>query len=272
MKFAHAYLPEIRTLGLMQFDPIWAQRMHETSIFEILHIHKGKVKLIFENISFDAGEGDILLVPPKTLHRDSFDIDKGVEILFCSFSWVLSKQYLNIVNIEKVNSTKLKCRNQLGSIFSNIIMDLHGGTEFDMLLTRSRILTILLTILRETVVSQSPATDKKDISHIRRMKIFKQAMDYLNMNYAKCVSLDEIADSINISPYYLSHIFSEESGLTLFSYLTNLRMNKAGEFLKSGKLTISEIAYKVGYENANYFSKVFRKHFNCSPTDFAVQK
>ena len=81
-----------------------------------------------------------------------------------------------------------------------------------------------------------------------------------------------IAEHLDISAWHLSHLFSEESGFTLSSYLTQLRMQTASDLLKNTKARVSEVANAVGYEDPNYFSKVFRKQVGCSPGRFRGRK
>lgn len=266
--FPRVDLPQVHTIGLMQFDPIWAQRMHRNQTAEILYIVKGSMNLVFEKISYSAQAGDILVVPPATRHRDEFDTDKGIGIFYCSFSWSLSRKFFKSVTNDKLSKLSPLCRNSIADIFGQITADLAGGSDADLLVTRARVLTILLTVLRELTMPNIPDT-KENPPRLRRRQILQQSTDYLNQHYAEHISLDDIADAIDISPYYLSHVFSEETGLSLFSRLTDLRMEKAAEFLRSGKLNVSQVAHQVGYDSANYFSKVFRKHFKCSPSQFA---
>ena len=98
-----------------------------------------------------------------------------------------------------------------------------------------------------------------------------KAKEYLVERFTECVSLEDVAGALRVSPYYLSHVFSEESDFSLFSYLTSLRMARAEELLAEGLLNVSEVAYAVGYESPNYFSKVFRAHFGAAPRDLGVR-
>ena len=67
------------------------------------------------------------------------------------------------------------------------------------------------------------------------------------------MTLDGIARALNVSPFHLSHVFSEESFYPLFKYLSRLRMEKARALLAGGRLNVSEVARAVGYDDCNYF-------------------
>jgi AraC-like DNA-binding protein len=71
--------------------------------------------------------------------------------------------------------------------------------------------------------------------------------------------------------YYLSHVFSEESDFSLFHYLTLLRLDRAKLHLREGRLNVAEVAAAVGYDNANHFSKLFRRHVGCAPREYAAR-
>ena len=72
---------------------------------------------------------------------------------------------------------------------------------------------------------------------------------------------------LNVSPFYLSHVFSRESDFSLFTYLTNLRMRRSRALLQAGTGNVTDVAHAVGYDDEGYFSKVFRKYFVVPPRD-----
>jgi len=77
-----------------------------------------------------------------------------------------------------------------------------------------------------------------------------------------------VARKVYISPYYLSHLFREELNITFLEYLTMVRMEEAKKLLKDTSLSIVAIASQVGYEDASYFSKVFKKYVGISPAQY----
>ncbi len=82
------------------------------------------------------------------------------------------------------------------------------------------------------------------------------------------LSVRLIAESQNFSESYLCTFFKKITGKTLNDYITEVRIEKSKELLKDRNLKIYEIAKKVGYDNENYFAKVFRKYENASPSEF----
>ncbi len=77
---------------------------------------------------------------------------------------------------------------------------------------------------------------------------------------------------INISGPYLRHKFKEELQMTILEYITNIRLEKAKDLLKSGAYKVYEVAEMVGYGNSQYFSQVFKKNTGISPLSYISGK
>jgi AraC-like DNA-binding protein len=87
-------------------------------------------------------------------------------------------------------------------------------------------------------------------------------------HYHEEIGPDEMADAAHLSRYHFSRLFKQTTGITPIQYLTKLRIQKAAELLHQTKYSIEEIAENVGYANANYLTKVFRKTTNMTPGQY----
>lgn len=102
----------------------------------------------------------------------------------------------------------------------------------------------------------------------RSNDIIKTAQQYIRDNFDKDISLDDVSRTVNISPYYFSKIFKEESGNSFIEYLTNIRIDKAKELLSGSDMSIKEICATCGYTDPNYFSRSFKKNVGVTPTEY----
>ena len=94
-------------------------------------------------------------------------------------------------------------------------------------------------------------------------------MEYINEHYMdEEISLNVVAGSVNVSSNHFSALFSQNMGQTFSEKLTSLRMEKARELLRCTALRSSEIAGKVGYKDAHYFSYIFKKTQGMTPSDY----
>ncbi len=82
------------------------------------------------------------------------------------------------------------------------------------------------------------------------------------------ISLEALSREANVSSYYLSRLFREETGETFMEYLTNLRLCKAKKLLESTEQSVKELCQAVGYADPNYFSRIFKKNTGLTPTEY----
>jgi YesN/AraC family two-component response regulator len=96
-----------------------------------------------------------------------------------------------------------------------------------------------------------------------------QAERIINDEYTSAaISLTTVADKVNLNPDYLGRIFKENMGVSFVDYLTSLRIQKSIELLKTTNLHIKDISLTVGYQNPNYFIKVFKERIGLTPKEF----
>ncbi|MBE1440794.1 AraC-like DNA-binding protein [Paenibacillus sp. OAS669] len=101
--------------------------------------------------------------------------------------------------------------------------------------------------------------DSKDFMMCQRM------IDYMKQHLGEPIGIPEIADSIGISSSLASQVFKQETGETIYNYLTQLRMDRAAELLLKTDSRISDIAVMVGYQHENSFIRIFRKYKDITP-------
>lgn len=102
--------------------------------------------------------------------------------------------------------------------------------------------------------------------------VIDQVKAYVSHQYNNDqVSLKTISAHVRISPSHLSKIFSQETGQTITEYLTQIRIGKAKELLKTTSNKTFEIAYKVGYNDSHYFSNIFKKTTGFTPREYRAQ-
>jgi two-component system response regulator YesN len=94
------------------------------------------------------------------------------------------------------------------------------------------------------------------------------AIDIIMDYYAEDISLQSVANQINVNPSYLSRVFKQEAGDNFIRFLTRVRIDKAKFYLDSKNMKVYEVAEKVGYPNYTYFSKIFKKVVGVTPEEY----
>lgn len=102
--------------------------------------------------------------------------------------------------------------------------------------------------------------------------IIKRVKCYIHDHYKKEITLTRAASEVHLSPAYLSRIFKQQTKTSFTEYLTKYRLQEAKKLLLNTDLTIDDIACLVGYNNNSYFSAVFKRYENLTPSEFRMQK
>lgn len=102
----------------------------------------------------------------------------------------------------------------------------------------------------------------------KNAKPILRATAYIENHFAEHITLETLANLVNLNPIYFSNLFKREVGKSFTEYLTDFRMKKAKEMLRSSDCNINEIADALGYSDARYFSKTFKKEVGIKPTDY----
>lgn len=95
-----------------------------------------------------------------------------------------------------------------------------------------------------------------------------KTLKYLEENYMHRLTLASISANVSLSSSYLCRVFKSEVGTSITSYLNNLRVRKAATLIKEGKFSLKEISAMVGIDDQLYFSRLFKKYMEISPSEY----
>lgn len=104
-----------------------------------------------------------------------------------------------------------------------------------------------------------------------RSHVLQRALLYIGQKYKEDISMEQTAEYVNLSPYYFSKLFKLHTGENFIDYLTRLRMEEAKRLIGEQSLSLKEICFEVGYNDPNYFSRVFKKAIGITPSDYRQQ-
>jgi AraC-like DNA-binding protein len=262
-------LPTVSSIGISTWDPVWAMQDHRNQTHELVFIVSGQVTLHLGNRTYHGTAESLLLIPTQHLHRDEFRLDSVFRALLIQFNWPdLANVFTGITNNHLARlplADKQVAREMVLDLYRTFQTDRPLGQE----LTNAclyRLLLFLAGAVRGSRLTSSGRQRTLADEHHRR--IIAEAKTFIRQNLHQPITLTDLADHLKISPYHLSHVFSRESGFTLSSYVIRMRMEEATRLLTDPGKTVAEVAYASGFEDPNYFGKVFRRYFNKSPGDY----
>lgn len=250
------------------------QNYHCHDFIEIVIILKGKGHFLINGTDIPITEGNVLLLNPGTYHR-------SIPI----FSHTLTECYLAFTDVEFINTPKNffplfhgqkilgklpeKAKKeifQLCSAMNQESQSRNTGRYFMLKAYLIQVLCLLLRFDQQEELSDEHNMKGYEFKSPNKTYVVQQIMKYMESHYREKISLDQIAENMYLSPFYISKLFKSETGDTPINYLISLRMEKAKELLdRNPSLSIQEAAAQVGYEDAYHFSKLFKKYFGLSP-------
>ncbi|MFP4211152.1 MAG: response regulator transcription factor [Alkalispirochaeta sp.] len=98
--------------------------------------------------------------------------------------------------------------------------------------------------------------------------VLKQAVRFIDTHFAEPLQLTSVAEHCEVSPGYLSRLFAEHIGVSFNDHLNTVRLDTAERMLTEADRPVKEIAYEVGYQDPNYFSRIFKKFKGVSPSRY----
>jgi two-component system response regulator YesN len=107
--------------------------------------------------------------------------------------------------------------------------------------------------------------------NIRHTRVFIKAKEYIWGHYNQEISLKKTAEAVGISPFYLSHLFRKEMGVSFLEYLTSVRISIAKKLLRQISLSMMQICLEVGYQDPSHFAKIFKKREGICPAKYRKQ-
>jgi len=130
---------------------------------------------------------------------------------------------------------------------------------------RVSILVHYLSLIYENHITKVATTNQNGSMGHTHNYLVDRSERFIAENYMKPLSLSIIASNIYCSPGYLSSLFQKVRGKTLTEAILSIRLSKARSLLMETGLTITEVAFRTGFNGSNYFSRAFRKVYGLSP-------
>lgn len=220
----------------------------------VLYIREGSLRVEHYGRTFDANKGDVVLIDCRKPHY--YHAENGLEFVYMHFDG--SNAHDICTQLLETRGPLIRSHNNvlLGNFLYNTVYFYENGGIESMFNTSMRVYKVL-QLLHETEDYQDD-TDSPVNTAIR----------YIKDNVSKKMTLKELAGLTNLSIYYFSHRFKEETGYSPMDYALNARMDRAKILLVRTGKTITDIAYEVGYGSSGSFINIFTDKVGCSPKIF----
>lgn len=245
--------------------------------FEILYFEKGKAIVYCNSHPVLVKPGELIIINSNDLHY--------CESLSSHLIYYVVEFDLSFINSNKVDLCQTKYmtplvqnrilfRNQIeqnDQLLANVrqLIKEYYGCEIGYELSIKGYIYHIMVLLLRDYVSQTISENEKDWQR-KNLHRLQPVLAYMDCHYNEKISLKQLAAMVNMSTHYFCRLFKNLTGNPPAEYLNHLRLNKAASLLRDSDLNITEIAMAVGFNDSNYFSRLFKKYKRMPPS--AVQK
>lgn len=229
---------------------------------EIVFIVKGSGSHLIGDTRYQTKAGDILIFNRDVIHDEMAELNSDMVVYCCGIN------HLKIKGMEEnrlfdISSPAVIASGDKWEIIEKTLdtMFLHVRDNFAAANENCRYLlaSLLTTIIRLPRERMKPLTYKP-------LTLVEQVKHYIDFHYQEDLRLEDIARRFNVNPYYLAHLFKEQTNFSPIQYMIRRRVGEAQSLLINTNHSITRIASLVGYDNANYFSTLFSKMIGISPS------
>lgn len=247
--------------------------LHENCI-QIFYFTQGKAKMYYNQTVCDITSPDILLINKNELH---YGENNSTELRY--FVFRINLKMLSSYNIAPCNEKYLQPLEQNLVLFQNhikshyiqallehIISEYRKRLEGYELKIISDIFRLLAELYQDHRVKLYSIRDAEIL--MKKTKRFANVFDYIEKNYTHAISLADVSKQAHMSEGYFCRIFKQSTGRSLTDYINHLRIEKSVNLLNQGICNVTEAAMSVGFDDINYFSRVFKKYMKQSPKSY----
>ena len=233
----------------------------ENDSFLLLYTISGKGHLETKNRSIPLLPGSAILIDCQNYHH-YFCNDTHWDLFWMHIKGCGILPIYEILYPNGISSISLPDELAFRQLYHNIVSQMQQNDLIAASKTSSEIHAIMHMLL--TASYRETASEHTSLHEI----IIKKAITFMEQNYEKQISIDEIADYAHVSKYYFIRLFRRHMGVTPYHYLTSFRINQSKLLLRNTSNSIADIALQCGFLDDSNFIAQFKKYTGVKPTKY----
>lgn len=183
--------------------------------------------------------------------------------LFAFDEWFKDAKFQSQNNLETLKGQVIALMVGFGKFKNALNANFYGELSALLVSESSEDLKAISSQMIRALSQLIPSLKQKQIS-----SLVQKAEDYLAEHFEEDLSLEEVSKVVNLSPFYFSRLYKDETGKNFINRLIEIRIDQAKHYLLQTDLPIKDLSARVGYNDSNYFSKLFKKTTGYTPTDY----
>lgn len=256
--------------------PYFSSEFHTHPEFELVYIEQGSGKRIIGNSIEEFNDDELTLIGPglphvwlsnKTKHQQNDLHSKAIIAYFNPR--IFADCFYEMKETIALHSLLTRAKSGIditGETKDKIVFKLKALSEADGFEKIIYLLEILNTISTSTEIHSINTSAIETARPV--LGRLANVLDYIDLNIDKNISLNDVANKINLTPESFCRYFKQKTGKTFVDYVQETRIQRASHSLLHTDLTSAEIAYQNGFKTASGFNKLFKKYTGYCPTKF----
>ncbi|MGM0524459.1 MAG: helix-turn-helix domain-containing protein [Bacillota bacterium] len=248
---------------------------------EIYLFHQGNCRFLIGDHMYMLKPGDLLFIDGKTVHRAALFSDADTyerSIIHFDRDWLMPllrfldlEDLLSIFQENKQGRLRV-IRPQTISKVEELLKRLTFLAAVDDHDKHAEQQLVLVDLLLSVKRGTERILDKPNMRGDEKTAIAERVSKFIAEHYRESLSIERIANEVNLSKSYLSHVFKDISGQTIMQYIMGYRLSQATHALESHpEYTIKHISKLHGFESDAHFSRYFKAHFKVTPSRYRKQ-
>lgn len=223
-----------------------------------IYLIEGEINFSYKNTDITVHPGGLIYLPHSSCHIYRA-VSKNVRYIRVDFDMycVKSSEMIIFSNRPTLLTEKLD-KNIVKLLFE--LADLYSNPKYAYTLNS-------LSLTYKFLYSILKLEHYKSMTNSKETKA-EQCMEYINEHCCSNVTIEMLCKRFNVSPTHLRRIFKKASGLTIVDFINKRRIEASVALLEKTDMQIVDIAYTVGYESQNYYTRVFKKLMDITPNEY----
>lgn len=246
--------------------------MHWHEHIQIYEVIDGAGFLHCNAKKYDIFQGDMLIINPNELHRLENVSSLAFRMITINLSFIASSTYdsCQLKYLEPIMNNQIIFRNYVNkdtSLLACLRTIFEEYTNKGMvyeLAVKAQIYNFIVLLLRKDV--SVCINEKESIKRTSQMIKYQKIFEYIEEHISEHLDVPTISKMFYISDSHFCRLFKQITGKTFTEYINILRIEIASRLLMESELSITEIAYHCGFNDANYFGRLIKKHKKMTPT------